>query len=137
MKAFLVTIVIGASSLAGGTVMAAPQPARFSVANQVVLVAENPSGDFSSMRDEYLHRAQNEVRSWRKRMAQWTAEAEGKTRDVHQEARQDLDKAWSTLQADWQKLQKATPSEWDEARASFDDATQRLKGTWQKFHPES
>ena len=137
MKFLFVTIIVCTSSLAEGSVLAAAPPVHSSVANQAVLVADNPSDNFASTRDEYLHKAANLVRDWQKRMNYWTAEAEDKSRDVHQEARQNLDKAWSALRVDWQRLQKAAPSKWDEARAAFDEASQRLKSAWQRTHPQS
>jgi hypothetical protein len=99
----------------------------------VMLVAD--ANDFAAQRDEYIRKAQDEFQEWQNRMSQWTDEAKANGGKISEETRQNLDKAWTDVEANWRKLQAAAPQTWDKARASFEEASERMKSAWEKIQP--
>jgi hypothetical protein len=133
MKTLMARGMVGALFLLGGTAIASTIPAAAPTGGGAMLVAD--TNDFSAQRDEYLRKAQDELQSWQNRMSKWTDEAKASGSEVGDQARQNLDKAWTDVKANWQKLQAAAPQTWDKARASFEDASQRMKSAWEKIEP--
>ena len=132
MKASVI-LVFGTVLLGSGA--GAFAEASYGMNSAVVLAADNPAD--SATHDEYMRKAQDEFQSWRQRMNDWSAEAKAKGGDISQQARENLNKAWSEVQVDWKKLQGSAPSGWDRAHDAFDEASRRLKSAWEKIQSES
>ena len=133
MKALMIRSLMGALFLAGGTAVAGAIPAPAATGSSVMLVAD--TNDFATQRDEYIRKAQDELQDWQNRMSQWTDEAKANGSKISEQTRQNLDKAWTDVEANWRKLQAAAPQTWDKARASFEEASERMKSAWEKIQP--
>jgi hypothetical protein len=136
MKTLMVRSLAAAVLLLSGTAIAGAVPALPPLGDGVLLVADTNDNDFAAKRDEYLRKAQDELQSWQTRMGTWTDQAKAQGSEAGEEARRNLDKAWTDVKANWQKLQAAAPQTWDKARASFEDASQRMKSAWEKIEPQ-
>ena len=134
MKSSMTRSLMGALFLVGGTAVAGAIPAPPQAGGGVMLVAA--ASDSATQRDEYIRKAQDELQEWQDRMSQWTDEAKANGSKISEQTRQNLDKAWMDVQANWHKLQAAAPQTWDKARASFEDASQRMKSAWEKIEPQ-
>lgn len=133
MKPSMTRGLMGALFLVGGTAVASAIPAPPPTGHGAILVAD--ANDFATQRDEYIHKAQDELEEWQNRMSQWTDEAKENGSRISKQSRQNLDKAWTDVKANWRRLQAAAPQTWDKARASFEEASERMKSAWEKIQP--
>jgi hypothetical protein len=133
MRTLMTRSLMSALLLVGGTAVAGATPATPATGGGVMLVAD--ANDFAAQRDEYIRKAQDEFQEWQNRMSQWTDEAKANGGKISEETRQNLDKAWTDVEANWRKLQAAAPQTWDKARASFEEASERMKSAWEKIQP--
>ena len=133
MKTSMTRSLMSALLLVGGTAVAGATPANPATGVGVMLVAD--ANDFAAQRDEYIRKAQDEFQEWQNRMSQWTDEAKANGGKISEQTRQNLDKAWTDVKANWRKLQAAAPQTWDQARASFEEASERMKSAWETIQP--
>jgi sporulation protein YlmC with PRC-barrel domain len=77
-------------------------------------------------RSRYIARHREGVTEWQKRIEAFKHEA-GEDAKVTGE---NLEAAWGTVQAQWQKLETATAAEWSDAKQRFEHALTQLESAW-------
>jgi hypothetical protein len=139
MRFLTTAIVIGPLMLVGAPFAAAGQsslvPASLVPGSSISV--QLAAGDNSTTdKDTYLHKAQDEVREWQRKLHDLGDKAEAKGKEAGNATADDLNSAWTRTEAESRKLQTAGADGWESAKASFEKASRELAEAWHKVHPD-
>ena len=128
----LAAVLLSAPAMAA-TFTANQAPQRMPQAAGIQLADDS---DFGAKKDDYLHRAGDEMREWQQKLHDFGEKAEASGHAAKTKAKADLQLAWNETQEKWNGLQGAGADGWDRAKHAFENATAELKAKWHRVHPE-
>jgi hypothetical protein len=133
MRNFAASIIILAAVLIGALPVAAGPSSIEPGSGAAIRVAD--AADTTADRDTYTHQAQDQMREWQRKFHDFNATAGAKGKEAGAVAENDLNKAWTEVEAASHRLQTAGAEGWESAKASYEKASDELAGTWRKVHP--
>ena len=92
-------------------------------------VADEPSGDD---RNSYIHQAQDDVKTWQQKLADWSKKAESEGKPIAEAAKHDLDQALHDAEVASDKLEASGGDTWKDAKVAFEKASHDLADAWHR-----
>jgi hypothetical protein len=93
------------------------------------------TGGSTADRDTYNQKARNAIREWQKKLHDFSEKAKAKGQGAGDAATDELNTAWTKIEAEEHKLRSASAEDWESAKISFEKASRDLKEVWDKIRP--
>jgi len=93
--------------------------------------------DLTPDRGTYNQRTRDEMREWRRRIDDFSQNAEANGTEPGSAAEGELTRAWTNAQVAAADLLTAGPESWESAKTSFEKASRELADTWSKIRPQN
>jgi hypothetical protein len=87
-------------------------------------------------RDSFTHEARERTAEWHRKLQALNDKAEANGKAASHEAEDDLNRAWTKVEAASRKLETAGAESWEEAKTTYERASHDLADAWHRHHPE-
>jgi len=101
-----------------------------------VLLADSSganSSGFEAKKQAYIDKAHATFNDWGRKIGAWSEDAKAKGSKASDQARREMDQAWTATKARWGDLKAATADGWEKARHSYERVTRKLAEEWHKL----